>query len=166
MRIIIDGYNLIRRIPELERLDRVNMEEAREALIRELSLYRGGKRHQIVVVFDGLEGLHLGGSKTRDRGVTVRFSPRGQNADRMILDALRNREADVLVSADRELTSAADGSEVTSVPPSLFWEKVGEEVYRQFKGEEGEEEGPPGREQRGRKLSKAQRRDRARIGKL
>ena len=155
MRIIIDGYNLIRRIPELERLDRADMEEARQALIRELSLYRGGKRHQIVVVFDGIEALHLGGSKTRDRGVTVLFSPRGKNADRLILDALRNREADVLVSADRELISAADGSEVTSVSPALFWEKVGREMYRQFKGEEGEEEDPPRRAPVGRKLSKA-----------
>ncbi len=165
MRIIIDGYNLIRRIPELERLDRVNMEEARETLIKELSLYRSGKRHQIVVVFDGLEALHLGGSSTRDRGVTVRFSPRGKSADQVIRDALKNREADVLVSADRELTDAADRSDVTSVSPGLFWEKVGVEMYRQFKGEE-EEGGPPERASGGRKLSKTQRRDRTRIGKL
>jgi len=166
MRIVIDGYNLIRRIPELERLDRINMEEAREALIKELSLYRSGKRHQIIVVFDGLEALHLGGSKSKERGVTVRFSPRGKNADQLILDALKSREADVLVSADRELTDAANRSEITAVSPGMFWEKVAEEIYRQFKGEEGGEEDLPARTPRGRKLSKVQRRDRARIEKL
>jgi len=166
MRILIDGYNLIRKIPELQKLDRTDMEEARENLIRELSFYRRGKRHRIEVIFDGAEAPRLGGSQGRQAGITVRFSPRGSSADRLILEALKNGEADVLVSADRELTDAAGRSEVTVISPGFFWDKVLEEMYRSFKGEEDQEAGVPGRGQGGRKLAKSRRRDQARMDKL
>jgi len=166
MRILIDGYNLIRKIPELQRLERIDMEEARESLIRELSVYRRGKRHRIEVIFDGAEASRLGGSQGRQAGITVRFSPRGSSADRLILEALKDGAADVLVSADRELTDAAGRSEVTAVSPGLFWDKVLEEMYRSFKGEEDQEAELPGRGQTGRKLAKSRRRDQARIDKL
>ena len=166
MRILIDGYNLIRKIPELQRLDRIDMEEARENLIQELSAYRRGKRHRIEVIFDGAEAPRLGGSGSRQAGITVRFSCRGSSADQLILEALKNGEADVLVSADRELTDAAGRSEVTAISPGQFWNKVLEEIYRSYKGEEDQEEGIPGKGQGGRKLTKSGRRDQARMDKL
>jgi hypothetical protein len=104
MRILIDGYNLIRRVPDLKRLERTDMEKARDALVRELSVYRMGKKHRICVVFDGAEAIHLGSGAEKVRGISVRFSPRGSSADQVILEAMRNNEVDVLVSADRELT--------------------------------------------------------------
>jgi len=166
MRIIIDGYNLIRRIPDLKRIERMNMEQARETLVRELSVYRVGKNHRISVVFDGAEAVHLGGGTEKVGGITVRFSPRGSSADQLILEAIRKKETDVLVSADRELTEAAHCGETTSVSPELFWDKVQEEMYRRFKGEDFEDESEERRAKGGRRLTKAQRKDRARIEKL
>jgi predicted RNA-binding protein with PIN domain len=166
MRILIDGYNLIRRIPELREADRSDLAEGREGLLEQLSLYRTGKQHRITVIFDGAKSVHLGGGSQKVGGISVRYSARGRSADQDIIEACRNGQADVLVSADRELTDAAIRNDVTSVSPDLFWDKVQEEMYRRFKGEEDEEERQQGKGERGRKLSKAQRRDRSRIEKL
>ena len=168
MRILIDGYNLIRRIPELREADRRDLAEGRDALLEQLSLYRSGKQHRITVIFDGADAIHLGGSSEKAGGISVRYSARGRNADQEIIEACRNGQADLLVSADRELTDAAARNDITAVSPDLFWDKVQDEMYRRFKGEIDEEQGG-GRRQKGeggRKLSKQQRKDRSRIEKL
>jgi predicted RNA-binding protein with PIN domain len=166
MRILIDGYNIIRRIPELKEAERIDLEEGRKTLLEELRLYRLGKGHRITVVFDGAEAGRLGGNLEMERGITVRFSPRGSDADRLILEAVRRKEADILVSADRELSDAAVRYDITAVRPELFWDKVQEEIYRRLKGEELEEQYGGLRVEGGKKLTKAKRKDRGRIDKL
>jgi predicted RNA-binding protein with PIN domain len=166
MRIFIDGYNLIRRIPELREADRVGLREGREALLKQLASYKTGKGHLITVVFDGTDSVHLGGTAEKVRGIKVLYSPRGRNADRIILEAFRGKEVDLLVSADRELVEAARRDGVTAVSPDLFWDKVQSELYYRLKGEALEEQGAGHRAEGGRKLSKAQRKDRQRIAKL
>ena len=59
MRILIDGYNLIRRIPELREADRSDLALGRESLLEQLSIYRAEKRHRITVLFDGDESTDL-----------------------------------------------------------------------------------------------------------
>jgi hypothetical protein len=61
---------------------------------------------------------------------------------------------------------AAKRSDVTPVSPDLFWEKVWEETYRRYKGEEPEHAGRSTQHAAGRKLSKEKRRERSRIEKL
>jgi len=168
MRIIIDGYNLIRRIPELRALDSQDLESGRDSLVQELSSYRSGKGHRVTVVFDGAESVHLGGGSGKVRGITVRYSPQGRSADSVIMEMCREGQADVVVTADREIVDAAKRASVTPVSPELFWDKVSEEMYRRMKGEEGEEEdaGRSTQHAAGRKLSKGLRRERSRIEKL
>ena len=174
MRIIIDGYNLIRRVPELREIDRADLEEARESLLRELSAYRSGKGHRITVVFDGAGSVHLGGSREKVAGITVVYSAQGRSADQAMGEMFRNGQADVAVSADREVAETARRAGVTPVTPEHCWDRVQEEAYRRYKGEEPEDapfDSPQGRGRRkksagGRKLSKEQRRDRGRIEKL
>ncbi len=174
MRIIIDGYNLIRRVPQLREIDRADLEEAREFLLRELSAYRSGKGHRITVVFDGAGSIHLGGSRHKVGGVTVVYSPQGRDADSVILEMLRQGQADVAVSGDREIADAAVRAGVTPVTPERFWDRVQEEEYRRMKGEEPEDapfDSARGRGRRtqhagGKKLSKEKRRDRGRMEKL
>jgi predicted RNA-binding protein with PIN domain len=166
MRILIDGYNLIRRVPELNKVDRMDLQEGRDALLGQLASYKAGKGHRITVVFDGADAFHLGGNREKTRGITVHYSPRGASADLVILEAIGKKEADMLVSADRELTDAAARSGVTALAPEFFWNKVQEEMYRRMKGEEPEDSGSRTRGAGGRKLSKAQRRDRGRVEKL
>jgi predicted RNA-binding protein with PIN domain len=166
VRIVIDGYNLIRRIPELRALDRGDLEEGRNALVHELSAYRSGKGHKITVIFDGAEAVHLGGGSERVGGIAVRYSPRGRSADAVIKDICREGKADVVVSGDREITDEARRFNVTAAGPELFWERVQEEMYRRYKGEEEEVESGRWKVKRVRKLSKEQRRDRGRMEKL
>lgn len=165
MRILIDGYNLIRRVPELKEADRTDLQQGRNALLEHLATYGAGKGHRITVVFDGADAVHLGGNRERIGGILVRYSPRGVSADSDILTAISKNETDVLVSADRVLTDAASQGGVTPVSPELFWDRVQEEIYRQFKGEEEEQRGVRSAKG-GRKLSKSQRRDSMRRGKL
>ena len=166
MRIIIDGYNLIRRIPELRTLEREGLEEGRGGLVRELSTYRAGKGHKITVVFDGAEAIHLGGGSEKMAGIAIRYSARGQSADTVIREMCRAGQADVVVTADREIMDAARRAGVTPVGPDLFWDRVQEEMFRRYKGEEPEMESGRWKVEKGRKLSKDQRRDRGRIEKL
>jgi predicted RNA-binding protein with PIN domain len=167
MRIVIDGYNLIRRIPELTALDRESLEAGRNGLVLELSSYRAGKGHRITVVFDGVDSVHLGGSSDKTGGISVRYSPRGRSADSVIIQMCREGQADVVVTGDREIIYAAKRTGVTPVSPDLFWDMVQKEFYRRFKGEEEEEHtGRSTQHAGGRKLSKEQRRDRGRIEKL
>lgn len=167
MRIVIDGYNLIRRIPELRALDREDLESGRDGLVQELSAYRAGKEHKITVVFDGAEAIHLGGGSEKVAGIVVCYSARGQTADSVIQKMCRESGADLIVSGDREITDVAKRAGVTAVSPDLFWDKVQEERYRRMKGEEEEQHaGRSTQYAAGRKLSKEQRRDRGRIEKL
>jgi predicted RNA-binding protein with PIN domain len=175
MRIVIDGYNLIRRIPELRTLDSQDLEAGRDRLAHELSAYRAGKGHPITVVFDGAESIHLGGHNEKVRGVSVRYSPQGRSADSVIMEMCREGQADLIVSGDREIIDVAKSAGVTPVSPDLFWNKVQEEMYRRFKGEEPEDEdgghrakgaGRKAKGAGGRKLAKEQRKDRGRIDRL
>jgi len=169
MRIVIDAYNLIRRIPELRTLDSQDLEAGRDRLAHELSTYRAGKGHPITVVFDGAESIHLGGGSEKVAGITIRYSARGQSADQVIQKMCREGAADLIVSGDREIIDVAKSAGVTAVSPDLFWNKVQEEMYRRFKGEEPEDEGGGRRAKgagAGRKLSKELRKDRGRVDKL
>ncbi len=167
MRIIIDGYNLIRRVPELRAFDREDMEAGREALVRALSTYRAGKGHGITVVFDGADAVHLGGGSERVAGISVRYSPRGRSADSIIKEMCREGKIEVVITGDREIVDTVKRWGTTAVSPELFWDRVQEEMYRKLKGEEEEENGKWKMERaKGKKLSKEQRRDRGRIEKL
>ena len=140
MRILVDGYNIIRRIPELAALDRADMEEGRNCLIGELSGYRSGKGHRVTVVFDGAGSWRLSDRGGRVRGITVIFSRQGRSADDVIAGLCSEGKADLLITADRELRMRAEKAGVPSTGPDLFWRKIQDEKFRQMKGLESEED--------------------------
>ena len=166
MRIIIDGYNLIRRIPELASFEKIDLEEGRKYLIQELSGYRAGKGHRVTVVFDGAGSVHLGEGPGKERGITVVYSRQGRSADDVIANICREGGADLVVTGDRDLRDRADKAAVPSVEPEQFWERVEEEKIRRLKGLEPEDEddGPVSRP--GKKLSKKARKARSRLSQL
>ena len=104
MRIIIDGYNLLKAMPECRALESLDPEQAREHLIALVGRYRWLKGHQVAVVFDGwLEG-HLLPRRLQSRGVQVIYSQRGEQAD----DVIRRMAPEVahqgvVVTSDRSL---------------------------------------------------------------
>ena len=164
MRILIDGYNLIRRVPDLALLDREDLEAGRERLVAELSEYRSAKGHRITVVFDGAGSGRLGASRENIRGISVVYSPAGRSADDILRSMCLGGEADLLVTADREVAQAANSRRITVVEPEGFWGRLEAERMRKLKGLEEEEERPPHRP--GRKPSKRRRQDIKRLTRL
>ena len=122
--LILDGYNVIHAIPELERqLDR-SLDAAREALIGRCCAYQAsrGDAQEIYIVFDGRETDDQAPTKRGPR-VTVLFTPRKEEADdrilRLIKDAKGHTEF-VIVSNDTYVfnNSRAHGARVI---PAAEW---------------------------------------------
>ena len=88
--VIVDGYNVIHRAPELRRHLARGLLAAREALMRYCAAWisKRGDITQVCVVFDGdssVAGI-IGGT---DRGVRAVFTGTGEEADDRILDIIR-----------------------------------------------------------------------------
>jgi predicted RNA-binding protein with PIN domain len=117
MRIVIDGYNLLKAMPECRPLEALDPERARDHLIALLGRYRWLRGHQLTVVFDGwLEGSALP-HRMNARGVQVIYSQRGEQAD----DVIRRMAPEVahqglVVTSDRALAHHIQrlGAEVIS----------------------------------------------------
>jgi uncharacterized protein len=102
MRWLIDGYNVIRRSPELAGAERASLESGRAALCRLLAAAARISGDRFTIVFDGAgqEGTALAPT-----GVDVLFSSARESADR-VLARLATRGGAV-VSNDREVRRAA-----------------------------------------------------------
>ena len=98
---LVDGYNVIRQIPNL---DDKSLEDGRAWLIRFIQNNRpqGSHRNSATLVFDGQEGISF---PNFSMGVNVVFS-RGESADdvikRLVEDSPAPRDI-VLVTDDRDL---------------------------------------------------------------
>ncbi|MEI8176404.1 MAG: NYN domain-containing protein [Candidatus Omnitrophota bacterium] len=105
--LIVDGYNLIYAIPELEELLDESLEAAREGLIRFLAEFKGGRRdiERLYVVFDGKDGF-MSDEISVGQGITAIFSRSARTADEKIIDIVKdaqNPESITVVSNDNFL---------------------------------------------------------------
>jgi len=115
MRIIIDGYNLLRHNQGLNRLACRDLKGAREQLLKRLESYRRVKGHSLEVVFDAWKGDSPRQQEERFGGIKVIYSPSGQNADEVIKGIARTfGNGVVVVTSDREVAdyASAQGSPV------------------------------------------------------
>jgi predicted RNA-binding protein with PIN domain len=104
MPFLIDGHNLIGRMPSLSLADPDDEQKLIELL--RAYLLRSGKTG--TVVFD--HGLPGGAARWSNAVLEVRFAPLPKTADDVIRDRLikeRNPAALIVVTADRELALAA-----------------------------------------------------------
>lgn len=105
-KIIIDGYNLIHRVPELAKILEVSLEQARDELIRLIKRYLLSKQVEIIVVFDGnhsqigIENAH------QTRKLKIVFSKYPFKADPMIKNLIGNE------SNKKSLTIVTDDSDI------------------------------------------------------
>ena len=160
MWIIVDGYNLIRQWPELAMLDRADLEEGREALLRELAAYRRSKGHEITVVFDGRERGGVAGSPSRAAGVLVRYSRQGETADEVIGRlAAEGRERAVVVSSDRAVMGEARRHGAACLSSAEFLDRLETSRIAAVKGGDEERNARPQKTGKGtaHRLPKAQR---------
>ncbi|QLK85333.1 NYN domain-containing protein [Staphylococcus sp. 17KM0847] len=81
--VIIDGYNMIGQSPDLMRLAKESLEEAREKLLIEIANYNALVKGTIICVFDAYE-QGTPQSETIYHGVHVVFTKEGETADSFI----------------------------------------------------------------------------------
>ncbi|WP_281198897.1 NYN domain-containing protein [Staphylococcus schleiferi] len=81
--VIIDGYNMIGQSPELSRVAKENLEEAREQLLIEIANYNAVIKGKIVCVFDAYE-QGTPQSESVYHGVHVIFTKENETADSFI----------------------------------------------------------------------------------
>ena len=119
--LVLDGYNVIHGVPELQRRLDQSLEAARAALIDMCQVYkaRRGDVGRVYVVFDGDETVGLRPAVDRG-GVTVLFTSRKEEADDRIIGLIRTdagKSRFVIVSDDNYIfnNARAQGARVMAV---------------------------------------------------
>ena len=167
MRILVDGYNVIRRLPELAAVERAEgLEAGREALCAHLRAYRRARGHAITVVFDGASGSS---GSSGAGGLTVCFSRAGETADAVIARLLKQGGGGaVVVSSDAAVAASALRAGAAAVTAEEFGARLEAAALGALKGVE--EEDAPSAPAKGKgpshRLSKEERVRRARLRKL
>lgn len=171
LHIIIDGYNLIRQSRKLSALDLQDIQLGRDALVDMLATYKKFKAHRITVVFDGT-GSHLS-SQQRDRqkGIAIVFSQNGESADSLIIKMARKEgQKALVVSSDLEIVRSTVSGGAGTISARDFEDKL--TMSRYIDGMDSDRDAhngwKPTTKKKGpsRRLSKKQRKNRAKIRKL
>src|SRR5262245_23498364 len=102
MRLLIDGYNVIRRSSILSERERESLEAGRRALLGLLGRFARDRGDQFTVVFDGAGP----GSSTGSGDVRIIFSSARESADRVLI-RMAGAQGGAVVSDDREVLRAA-----------------------------------------------------------
>jgi uncharacterized protein len=165
VRWLVDGYNVIRRSPELASREAQGLEAARRALCALLGRVARASAERFVVVFDGTGSGAAGGAGA---GVEVVFSSARETADRVLARMAAGGGA--VVSSDREVRRAAEQGGAIAVTSEDFLaavEWIGDPAGTAPAGEPGmdadDEEAPApfGRGRPGRLPKKERERARA-----
>jgi predicted RNA-binding protein with PIN domain len=164
MRIAIDGYNFIKGVAGYQRLERVDLQKARERLIEDLARYKRIKGHSVTVVFDGIGDGGPAGGRQRPRGIEVIYSRGGEKADEILKRLAEERRSGLMVvTSDREVALFSEKKGASVLPVADFAAKMEMAQFYDLKG--GGADGPPdertvARSKKGpaRRLSKANRR--------
>jgi uncharacterized protein len=167
MRWLVDGYNVIRRAPELKSREQESLEAGRQALCALLVEVTRASPDTFTVVFDGaLAGGRAGGGS----GVTVIFSSARESADRVL--ARMAREGGAVVSNDREVRRAAERAGAIVVTTDQFLARLGQarqlplETPTALKDDEEDEPARGPRKGNPRRLSKRDRATQRALGRL
>lgn len=84
-RLIVDGYNVVHAWPSLKRLlSEASLEDARDKLVKRLSVLGMVSGADVTVVFDAHHSTSLAISEETVEGVHVIFSRKGRSADHVI----------------------------------------------------------------------------------
>ncbi len=170
IQIVVDGYNLI----GSERGLRGDLEGKRNRLIQRLQKYREKKKFGVIVVFDGWRSGWPTEVQQQSGGITVIFSQQGEKADDVIIKLAKEMGSGcVVVTSDREVRRAAEGSSAVAVYAGEFNTILRNLDNDVFDGEDGltsedglEESRHPDKKGNPRKLSKIERKRREILKKL
>lgn len=126
MHLIIDGYNVIKRNPELSSKENESLEAAREGLIKLMRVYKGIKpNYDIIIVFDGVRGN--GGQSTVDRSMIKVVFANG-SADDYIKEMLNDSKTPAdytVISDDNDIINYARSRRAGFLSTTQLFEKIG-----------------------------------------
>ena len=166
MRWLVDGYNVIRRAPDLISRERESLEAGRRALCALLGEVARASEDTFTVVFDGAQA---GGAAGGGSGVTVIFSSARESADGVL--SRMARDGGAVVSNDREVRRAAERAGAIVVTTDQFLARLDQACAVPpgvVADEKDSEEEPPSRPRKGnpRRLSKKERETQRALGRL
>ena len=168
MRWLVDGYNVIRRAPELKSREQESLEAGRQALCALLVQVARASADTFTVVFDGAQA---GGRAGGGSGVSVIFSSARESADSVL--AGMAREGGAVVSNDRDVRRAAERAGATVVTTDQFLARLDQahrrppEASAELMDDDREEEPSRGpRKGNPRRLSKKNRAAQRALGRL
>ena len=170
MRWLVDGYNVIRRDPELRAREAESLETGRRALLHLLARAHGTPGDTFIVVFDGAR--LSGGAPTTTGRIRVLFSRPPKTADDELMRLSRELgNGAVVVSSDRKVQDAARRAGSAVLAAEQFLEAL--EAPATPAGPEtvnikDDSEAEPARDKRGnpRRLSKKARKAQRALGRL
>lgn len=117
MPYLIDGHNLIARLPDIE----LNDPNDEALLVQKLNGFVARTKQRCVVVFD--HGLPGGESRLSTRGVRVVFASQRSNADHVIMDRIYkepNPRMWTVVSSDNEVLLTARRKQMRTLRAEEF----------------------------------------------
>lgn len=166
MRWLVDGYNVIRRAPELKSRERESLEAGRQALCALLAEVARASGDQFTVVFDGAQAGGRAGGGSR---VSVIFSSARESADRVL--AVMAREGGAVVSNDREVRRAAERAGAVVVTTDQFLQRLDQtravSLESRAEDKDAEDEPPRGpRKGNPRRVGKRERAAQRALGRL
>ncbi|UJS16521.1 MAG: NYN domain-containing protein [Candidatus Jettenia sp.] len=128
MLIIIDGYNFIFTVPELEKYVEGNhIEPVRNYVISLLSKYKEKKHYEIIIVFDGNCTEVILPKKQTYSGITVVYSKSGINADteiKNITSLCRNPKDVRIVTYDNDIKRHVKKCGCQIIEPKIFYKEI------------------------------------------
>ena len=127
--MVVDGYNLIHKMPELARLVGTDLERARDSLVSSLAVYRSQRNVKVTVVFDG-RGMPAD-NRRQPGGVEVVFSRAPQTADQKIKTLIsleRSPRSWTVVTSDNSIVIYARDYGAKTVRSEDFAAELGKPV--------------------------------------
>ena len=115
---VIDGYNVIRRVPDLRRHEAESLEAGRRALVHlVIQVARTLPRDEFVIVFDGARRGDVAPPTGR---VRIVFSRPPETADDVVARLARSAAGSAVVTSDRAVQQAADRARAAVVDAETF----------------------------------------------
>jgi predicted RNA-binding protein with PIN domain len=119
---LIDGYNVIRRDPELAGIDRKSLEAGRRELLRLVARVARGCRDEFLVVFDG---ARVGTTAPAAGQVRTLFSRPPDRADDVLARLARQHGAGaIVVTSDAAIQASARRARAAVVSADAFLERA------------------------------------------
>ncbi len=144
MLIVIDGYNFIFTVPELEKHVGVNhIEPVRDYLIHLLSQYKKNKHYDIIVVFDGTRANVIAPKEQSHSGITVIYSKPGIDADteiKKITSLCKNPRDVCIVTYDNDIKRHVKKCGCQIIEPRILYKEISEILNKDKKTKSDEPE--------------------------